>query len=887
MKMPQTPDWVDSLIENLAPQRFREEIMGDLHEFYIQDIEVNGLKSARRKYVLNGLGFLAKSFFWKKSSHSNSLIMLSSYFKMATRSLMAYKGTAIINILGLVIGIASAIVILTVIRFELGFDKFHSNIDRIYRVVRVSGDDMSEFRTGVSYPVPNAIKEEISSLEMVTSVEYFGGAQVEIMSADGTSIKKFGEGAGFVLAEPSFFKVLDFKGTNFKWLNGNPEKALTEPFSIVLTRALAKKYFGDGNALGETLKLERQIDCKVTGVIEDLPNNTDFPFKALVSYSTLKRLSSEEQLNNWFSVNDTHQTYVLLRPGVTEEEMEEKIAKVHAAHTPKELSDSRHYLLQKLSDMHYDARFGTFSGRTISRDTILGLSLVAIFLLLTASINYINLSTAQSTLRAKEIGLRKVMGSNRKNVVAQHLTETFLIVLLASVIALGLSEGLLFYFQSLLNITKTQYNFTDPFILLALAAIIILVTLLAGSYPSLVLSRFNPVTALKNKFSTEQFSGFSLRKVLVVLQFTITQMLVVGTFIVVSQMDYFRNIDMGFNKEGIVTTRIPNQDPGVLQVMEDKLRAQAFVSDVSFSFTLPSGVNRNHSYQDIGLPQADAMKDYHVFEYVAIDDSFLDLYDIKLAAGRNLTIQDSAGNILINKTLMKNLGFSNHEEVLGKQLKMSGNRLVTVVGVVEDYFSNSLKEGVDNIVMLMNPSNYSIASIKLDVKDGKSSLPEAVEKVEKIWRESFPEFIFSYEFMDDNVAAFYKQEQKYADLFKMFSLIFLLIGTLGLYGLITFIVSRKGKEVAIRKVLGATISNILVMFSKEYLLLIMISFLLAMPITYYAVDSWLSNFHNHIELKWYLFLIPGLLVLFIALSVIITKSIRAATTNPVDKLKYE
>lgn len=882
----ETPRWIDSLIESLAPQRFSEEILGDIYEMYLKDIDARSLRSARRRYVLNGLGFLAKSFFWKKSSHSTSLIMFSSYFKMATRSLWAYKGTTIINILGLVIGIASALVILTVIRFELSFDKFHSNTDRVYRIVRVSGADMAEFRTGISYPVPTALKDEIPALEAVASLEYFGGAQVEVLGTSGKTVNKFRESSGFVLVEPSFFKVLDFKGTKFKWLEGNPEKALTEPFSIVLTRTMAKKYFGNDNALGETVKIEREVDCKVTGIIEDFPANTDFPFRALVSYSTLRKLSSEERLSNWFSVNDTHQAYVIVRPGVSEEEMEAQIAKVHAAHTPKELSDSRHYLLQKLSDIHYDSRFGTFSGRTISKDTILGLSLVAVFLLLTASINYINLSTAQSTLRAKEIGLRKVMGSARKNVIAQYLIETFLIVFSAGIIALGLSEVFLFYLQSLLNITKMAYNFLDPFILLTLIAIVFVVTLLSGLYPSLVLSSFNPVTALKNKFSTEKFSGFSLRKVLVVLQFTITQILVVGTFIVVSQMDYFSSIDIGFNKEGVVTASIPVRDRGLLQVMEDKLRSQAFVSGVSFSSTLPSGANRNNSYSDIGRPEANAMKDYEIFEYVAIDDSFLKLYDIKLVAGRNLNLQDTIGNILINKTLVKNLALGSAEAAIGEPLKIGGDA-VTVVGVVDDYYSNSLKEGIDNVVMLMRPRNYSNVSIRLNVKHGETDLPQAVKAVEKIWSETFPEFIFSYEFMDDNIAAFYKQEQKYADLFKLFSVIFLLIGSLGLYGLIAFVVNRKGKEVAIRKVLGATISNILVMFSKEYLVLILVSFILAVPVAYYAVNSWLSNFKNHIPLQWHLFVIPGLLVLFIALTVIITKSIRAAVANPVDKLKYE
>ena len=883
-----TPEWMDSIIDNLAPCHLVEEIRGDLYELFLADVHAHGIPYAKRKYILNGLAFLSKSFFWKKSpgTNTNSLIMLKSYFKMASRTLSAYKGTAIVNVLGLVIGIASALVILTVIKFEWSFDKFHTNADQIYRLVRVSGEDMSEFRTGISYPVPTALEEEIPSLDNIVSLEYMGGVNVDVLDQSGNSISKFREETGCTLVEENFFEMFDFKNTDFKWIAGNPQKALAEPFNVVLTQILAKKYFGDENAVGQTLRFQKKYDCKVTGVITDLPPNTDFPFSIIVSYSTLKVLAGDDRLNDWFSVNDTHQTYLMLPPGTTEKEMEERIARVHAAHTPAELHKFRHYLLQKLEDVHYDARFGTLTGRTISKQTIMALGIIAVFLLLTGSINYINLSTAQSSLRAKEIGLRKVMGSNRQNLIFQFLTETFLLVLIAGVIALGLSEIILINLQPLLNLEMTGYNFTEPFILVSLITVVAVLTLFSGFYPSLTISRFNPITAIQNKFSTESVGGISLRKILVVVQFTITQMLVVGTFIVVSQMQYFRDVDMGFNKDAIITARISDLDPGKRRILEDQLRAQSFVSEVSFSFTSPSGVRRNRSYQDIGRSDASSMEDYRVFEFAAIDPNYLRLYEIPLLAGRNLTMADTNGNILINKTLVKNLELGRPEEAVGVELKM-GSRKVTVVGVVDDFYSNSLKEDVDNLVMLIREENFSTLNVKLDVTDESGSLHEAVKKIEKIWSATYPEFIFSYQFFDENIKAFYAQEDKYAKLFQLFSFIFLLIGCLGLYGLITFVVNRKGKEVAIRKVLGATLANILLMFSKEYMRLIIFSFLLAVPVTYYVVNDWLSNFQNHIVLKWWFFVIPGMLVLCIALLVVTTKSLRAARANPVDKLKYE
>ncbi len=883
----QPPRWINRMIEQLAPEHFRDEILGDLHEMFRQDCHSNNETFAKRRYVINGFGFLFKSFFWKRSTQPIASPMISSYFKMARRSLMAYKGTTFINLTGLVIGIASALAIFTVIRFELSFDRFHTDAANTYRLVRVSGADMSEYRIGISYPVPVALKAEVPSLKKITSLEYFGGANVEVLDASGSTIKRFREESGMALVSSNFFDVFDFHGTNFKWLAGNPEKALIEPFSMVLTRSLAKKYFGDANPIGQTLKLQHRQDCKVTGVIEDFPPNTDFPLTALFAYSSLEKLAGTERLNDWVSVNDSHNTYIVLDPSTSAKDIEARIAKVHAAHTSKELSDNRHYLLQKLSEVHHDPKFGALSGRTITKETILALSLIALFLLLTASINYINLSTAQSALRAKEIGLRKVLGSNRSQVAGQYFAETLVMVFAATLLGVVLCELMLIKLQTLLNLGGTYLNLTDPVVIITLVAVVILLTLISGFYPSAVLSRFNPVTALKNKFSTERIGSFSMRKVLVVAQFTITQILVASTFFVLSQMNYFRNVNMGFVREGILTMRMPQQDPHLLTQLENKLRSESFVDNVSFSYTLPGGVRRNGTYQDIGKPEASSMHDYQVFEYVSIDDQFLKLYEIPLVAGRNLDLHDTVGNILINRTLAKNLQLGTPEQCIGQKLKMGDQQLVTVVGVVEDYYSDSMKSGVGNIVMMVRPRNYSIASIRFVMDKDHTALIDMVKRVEKLWSETFPEYMFSYIFLDENIDAYYKQEEKYANLFLIFSFIFVAIGCLGLYGLVTFVINRKGKEVAIRKVLGATIKNIVLMFAREYVLLIMISFALAVPVAYYMVDNWLTNFQNHIPLHWYLFIVPGASVLVMALIVIVTKSMRAAVANPVDKLKYE
>lgn len=886
MKEVQPPGWINSMIDSLAPNELAEEIHGDLYELYSKDVNEKGPRRANTRYVTNGIGFLFKSFFWKKNRNYNPSPMLGNYFKMSKRSLMANKGTTIINVVGLVTGIASALVIFSVIRFELSFDAFHTDRDRIYRMTRVTGSDNLEYRSGISYPVPVAMKAEIPGIEKMASVEYFGGANVEVLDSKGTTERKFREEAGAAMVEDSFFDVFDFKNTGLRWLEGDPKTALKEPLSVVLTRTMAKKYFGDESPLGHTMRFQMKHECKVTGVIEDFPSNTDFPFTMLVSYSTLPLLAGEQRLNDWFSVNDSHQVFIVLPQKTTQEEMEKLIAKVHAAHAPKELYESRHYLLQKLSDLHFDAKFMTFTGRTISRETIMGLAIVAGFLLLTGSINYINLATAQSVLRSKEIGLRKVMGSNQTSLMIQFLIETFTVVAISGIIAFILAEVLRFNLQSLLNFKLTNYNFLDPFTIACTLGIVTIVTLFAGFYPSIIMSRFNPVTALKSKFTTGSISGITIRKALVVLQFTITQMLVVGTFIVVSQMEHFRNVDMGFNREAVLSARLPKGAPGVISTMENQLRALPGVANVSLHYTTPSGVRRNRAYADVSLPEGNGLADKVVFEYYSIDTSYLKLFEIDLLAGRNLKSTDSARSVLVNQTLCKNLQLGTPPEAVGKVVKMGGGELFTIVGVVGDFYSNSLKESVDNAIFF-TMDNYSAVSVKFDLKNTSMSLPESVKAVEKVWSAAFPEYVFNYVFLDDNIATFYAQEEKYSQMFQLFSFVFLVIGCLGLFGLITFVVNRKGKEVAIRKVLGASINNIIMLFSKEYVQLIILSFLIATPVAYYVVNTWLSNFANHIDLQWWLFALPGTIVLVIALLVISAKSLRAARSNPVDSLKYE
>ncbi len=876
------PKWAEALIDRFAPNHLAEEIKGDLYELFLYDVKHLSLGSARRRYVLRVLGFFTKSFFWKKPSHQPNYSMTGSYFKMAKRSLLANKGTTTINVLGLVLSIASALAIISIIRFELSFDTFHTDYANIYRMVRVSGPEQSEFRTGVPYAIPSAMKD-LSAIKKMTKLEYLRGASVDVIDGQGKFEKQFIEENGLVTVEPEFFDVIDFSGSPIRWVFGDPKKSLSEPGSLVITQTLAKKYFGDENPMGRVLRFQKALDCKITGVVEDFPLNTDFPFSMMMSYATMPMIFGD-RMSDWVSVNDEHVVYLVLQDGVNVQDAEAQIAALHASNVGKDLSTYRHYHLQPLSEVHFDPHFGTFSGRTITQGTILALQLIVLSLLAVGCINYVNLSSAQSTLRSKEIGMRKIMGSSQKNLIFQFLVETLIIVLVAAFVALSLVTAIMPALSQMLGL-PVRINFFDSSLWLSLALVVVAVTIFAGLYPAVLISRFNPITALKSKFTTGRIAGVNLRKALVVTQFTVTQVLAVATFIVVAQMDFFRNVDMGFDRNAtVVTIPLMQTDRSFLNSLESELRKLPFVENVAKSFTLPSGVDRNRNSRNIGRPDAKDVQDYQNYEYSAIDENFLGLYGIKLVAGRNLTTADSAKNILVNETLMKNLGYTDPHEIVGEELKLGGDGMVHVVGVINDYYGNSLKEHVDNIAIDANTNRYRQISVRLNMV-GDQRMTDVISSLEQTWKSVYPEDSFQFHFFDDNIARFYEQELKYSRLFQIFSAIFILIGCLGLYGLITFIANRKGKEIAVRKTLGASISNIIVMFSREYIALICVSFVLAVPIAWYGVNEWLTNFKNHIDVQWWLFVAPGVTVLTIALAVVCLKSFNAAIANPVDKLK--
>ena len=817
-------------------------------------------------------------------------MLWGSFVKSAGRNIWKYKTNSMVNILGLTLGIVCTLIIALIIRYEVSFDTFHSDADNIYRIVRVSQiEGQTEFRTGVVYPLPTTLAQEIPVLKNITVMTYQRNAQLDVTDALNNT-QSFREDEGCVFVDSNFFKVFDFKGTQFKWLAGEQESALKDPSTIVLTRSMAEKYFKSLDVLGRTLKVQKILDLKVTGVIEDLPSNTDFPFKVLISYATFRQFEGDNFMTEWSSVSDVNQSYLVLPAGVDRMEMERQIAQVHASHVPKELSSMRTYLLQPLREVHRDPRFGNFNLRTVTPQNIWALGIIGGFLLIMVCINFINLSTAHAITRSKDVGIRKVLGSTRWQVIGKSITETLLIIVFAITIAIIASALILSQIQSLTRAKISHAIYTDPFVWIYLVLLAMAITLLAGLYPALSLSRYKPILAIKNTFNSKLGNSVTLREILLVTQFTIMQILIIATFIAVKQMHFFKNVDMGFNKDAVINVEVPQgTSTDKLDAFRNDMLSLSSISQVSFSSTLPSGLKRPIWFWGIRRKGANKSEDL-IFEYQSVDHNYLELYDIELLAGKGFTESSNRYQIIINQTLSSKLGFATPEEAINKEVIVM-DETITIIGVIQDIHTNSLKSELNKVALMTWPDDYRRASIKLNTADKTLArvhdLEQSLAYIEQKWNLHFDGNVFSYSFLDDNVQAFYQEEARITNLFRVFSLVFLVIGCLGLYGLVSFIAHKKTKEVAVRKVLGASISQVLVLFSKDYIKQIAFAFALAVPVAYYFMSQWLNGFAYQIALQWWLFVLPGVFVLITALLSVSGTTWRSAIANPTNSLRNE
>ncbi|MEJ8755533.1 ABC transporter permease [Pontibacter sp. H259] len=801
--------------------------------------------------------------------------MFKIYFLTAIRSLLRNKSYSILNVAGLALGITCSILLFLVIKYEMGYDTFHTKGDRIYRVImnfKAEGEISPQASTPV--PITKVLRDNNPGLELITQIYGEEEGQISVPARDGNPAKHYRETEPTAFVEPGFFKLFSFDTGNADF-----SKALSEPNNIILTKTLADKYFPEGNAVGQIVKFNNKLTLNVAGVIPDLPVTTSFPFVMFISYPTVTAFSPYN-IDNWSTTVSNQNLYVLLPEGANQKDFEAKINRTIKPHIPESQTDYDSFYLQPLSDIHFNPNHDNYSQRTVSREVIWGMAIIGIFLIITACINFINLATAQAVKRAKEVGMRKVLGSSYWNIILQFLGETFLITLTATLLSVILTELTLPYLNQLLEQEIPFSIVNDPVLVLFLALEVILVTLFAGTYPALILARFQPITAFRSRIATQKVAGLSLRQALVVVQFTICQVLIICTIIVSNQMEYFRSKPLGFDKEGVVVLRLPVGGAQKLKALQQELTSNPTISNVSFALSTPSSnITSQNSFRFNN--SSENMPFQSNTKYT--DENYFDLFDIKFVAGRPYAKSDSIQEYVINETMRRKLGIKSAHDALGMKIALGGNEMRPIVGVVEDFHQNSLHSPIAPALMTTLDMAYYHMAAKIDLNNTEA----AIKHLEQVWYKAYPDDVFNYEFLDETFARFYSAEIRQNTLFKVFSGIAILIGCLGLYGLVAFMAAQRTKEVGIRKVLGASIFSITVLFSQEFIKLVLIAFLIAVPIAYYLMDSWLQDFTYRITLNYLPFILAGIVTLIIAFLTMSFQAIKAAMANPVISLKSE
>lgn len=803
--------------------------------------------------------------------------MFKNYLKTAWRSIVRNKAFSLINITGLSIGIASSLLLFIVVQYEMSYDTFQPNYKRIYRVVTQDKfeNDITH-NSGIPVAALKSLRAELPNMQF-GGLRSIYGSQLTVPSAGNITGNKFIQETGIFFFEPQLFNVF-----HYNWLAGGPD-ALKDPNNVVLDEKTATKYFGNWQqAIGKTIVLDNAIPLKVNGILKNVPANTDLPLSVLISYETLKQHGEAYyHSDNWYNTSSNFVIFALLPPAAKEADVNRALLQFSKTHyTPLHSNSVKTNFLQPLSNMHFDRRFAIFGAHITSKATLLTLSIIGIFIILMACVNFINLSTALSVNRSREVGIRKVLGSNRSQLFVQIMSETTGIVCISVIVALGIAALALPYIKHIASIQESLTLFT-PQTLGMIVGMGIVVILLAGLYPSFVLSKFNPINALKNKMVSASVRGVSLRRGLVIMQFTISQVLIIATAVAVSQMNFISKADLGLNKEGVLILSA-NRD-SVIQSKQKAFKQQLLqapgVQSVSFNSDAPSSENTWSS--NFGYNHQPDEKFQVDIKFA--DADYIKTFGVRLITGRATAESDTVQEVIINETLLKKLGIKNANDAIGKTLCLGGGQWFPIVGVMHDFKTHSLREEIKPLLITTHKNYYTYTAVKLRT----NQLPETREAIQKTWNRFYPEYAYTPSFFDEDIAEFYQQEEQLSLLYKIFAGLAIFISCLGLYGLVSFMAVQRTKEVGIRKVFGASVASLLQLFSKEFTILIVVSFFIAVPVAWYMMHSWLNNFVFRIPLSIGFFAIAMMGSVLIAWITVGYKAIRAALANPVKALRSE
>ncbi len=876
---PKPPAWAIAVLQKVCPQSLYEGILGDLLEQYAHNYRAKGERRANRLFLTNILFFIRPGILKRHSkleTQTNS-IMISNYFKVAYRNIVRHKFYSLLNIFGLAFGLATFLLIYFYIEDELIYDNYHEKKDRIYRIVSDLKTPDRDFSFALTPPkLAERLKGDFAGIEHTSRFSRTGGL---VSYQD----KRFQENNVYY-AESSAFAT-------FSWevIAGNSAEFLSLPYQIVLDQPTAEKYFGKDDPIGKRLSIAGfPQDFEVTGIIKPIPTNSHFTFDILISFETSETFFDANN-DRWFYLD--YFTYLLLKPEQNPQEIISALPEFtlrHIGETQDRVGQYYTFFMQPLKNIYLKSSLDNENGTRGNLNYIYLFSAVAVFILVIACINFINLATAQSQKRGKEVGMRKSVGASKNQLLNQFLSESLLITFFALIVAVGICYFLLPAFNDIAG-KKLGLDLFSWQKAILLVGLVLGVGLISGIYPGVILARFKPARVLKAQSKTGTGSG-GLRQGLVVFQLTISIALIIATIAVSQQLKKIKNQNLGFDHEQIVNLQFrmdqnfrSNQGGRDFYETVKRELAQSVNAVAASAVRTSPDVDPPNWYSEFEDSNGE-MQNTSINGYI-VDYDFLDTYDIDLVAGRFLSrdiLADTSGAFILNEAAVKFFGFATPEEALDKkffQIGIEGK----IIGVVQDFNFKSLHQQIEPLAIYYYPNFFNRFSIKLPPGNHQAAL----QALESKWNELVPQQIFTYTFLDQGLADRYQAEQQIGNIFSKFSMLSILIACLGLVGLSSFIAEQRRKEVGIRKVLGATTSGILTLFSKGFVKLTLIAFLFSAPIAYYALERWLEAFPYRISLEPWIFLLAGSIALVATVATIGLQTLRSALAKPVDSLRYE
>ena len=804
-----------------------------------------------------------RKVYWRKIKHRHvvineliwSLAMLKNYLKISLRNLKRYKINSLINVSGLSVGMACVIVILFYIQHEFSFDRFHENAERIYRIT-------VEEWTGTPLPLADVLLDEVPGVLDAVRMDHISDRSPKLLAYQN---RMFYEDHLY-LSDPSIFDVF-----SFEFVYGSSSSALEDPNSIVLTESVARKYFLDENPLGKSITYENERELTVTGIIKDLPPNTHFTFEILAPFA-LTEAANERYYQMWGAFN--YLTYVILEPGVDPSSIEEQIPAIFRRYRGPE-ADETYLYLQPLSEIHLNPLPRGETGRTGDIRYIYLYSALALVILLIACMNFTNLTAAHSLTRSKEVGVRKVLGAQRLQLIVQFVGESIILSLIALPVALLLSNLFSPYFKELTGITADLDLSANTNTVVGLAAICIASGILAGSYPGIFASAFKPVKILRGILQTSS-RGVSLKNILITIQFAVSVFLICCMIVMSNQMGFIRNRKLGLDKEQLIIVSISREMDQQYDALKNELSQVSGVLSMTGFSDLPSDQGNHQDASWEGLAEDEEGR----IRWMAVDYDFIQTFGMDLNAGRDFSADmptDFKSGYILNEAAVKSIGW---DDPIGKEFEIIEPG--TVIGVVSDFHYRSLHHPIEPFSLYLYPLiNY------IGIKIGPGNIPETLDRLEYAWSRVLPDRPFDYSFYDDDLERIYQTDMMMGKMFAAFAFLAIFLAVLGLFGLTAFVVENRTKEIGIRKVMGASVSRIIAGLSGIFLKMVLVANLLSWPLAYLAMDKWLNNFSYRIDLNIWVFVTAGAVVTVVAFLTIASRSFKTATANPVESLRYE